>query len=350
MELKIFDSILFEDLRPWLLSLAEIKIMTDNLRKAANTVPATLQEINTYTEKILANKPVLCKWLKQQKPANDSALINLLYDAELPEFSNAITKYYATLIEKETQRIFNSFTIAAGNRTSNVLKNYHTELVLRQLKHLVKTASKEIRNQGYEDTAQNNMPVVPFVLYYLKYSLIALYFSIQEDQKKALENQISLNDFYLLELQEPKDKISPLYYRGKETKASSQGKGMSKKLSFGFRGDKQKLRVIIVRLCDEISLLDENQSPADELVTLLTAKEIKPGKIKIYLGCDNKNFRRVLEKLMPDFEDLSFINIQHSESFHSKKGKLLVSNDFSKAKTFTPKLKETIDNIFSQLQ
>ncbi len=52
----------------------------------------------------------------------------------------------------------------------------------------------------------------------------------------------------------------------------------------------------------------------------------------------------------PYFNSLSFVNIEHSRSFYSKGGTLLKANNFSKAKSFDPKEKATIDNIFKQMQ
>jgi len=351
MELKIFNSILYDSLMPWLCKSSDETVMADNLKKVGDTEAKTIGEVSIQLQTLLSKKSDLVNWLKAEKNNSNNLLIGLYYESTLPEYTVAATKYYTDVINKEVSRVFSAFLPTSANWTDRDIINYRTEMVLRDLKKFIITASQEIKKRGYADIEQTEMELVPFVLYFFKYKLILLYFSIQDAKKDALDNTITLNDFYLTELTEKKNQIRDIYSTLKTTPDAKKSKPQSEKLSFGFRGKKDKLRLVINQLCDEINLLNEDVSPADELIDLLTARDIKPGMKKIQINCDNKNFRHVIEKLMLYFDNLSFINMEHSRCFYSKKGiKPLTSNDFSKAKSFNPSYKATIDSIFQQMQ
>ena len=351
MEMKIFNQILFGSLMPWLIDDNEINFITENLKQRGNKIPANQTGLLSQIEILLSHKPGLVTWLKAQSEDESQPLKNLYFSTELPGYTDTATKFYSLLIEKEAQRVFNAYLSCISNTQDQIIINFRTTNTLRTLKRYIITAAKEIRKRGFQDTDLQKLELVPFVLYYMKYRLITLYFSIQEVKKEQINNGIELDDFYLMELNEKKSDIHPIYFEGPEAKnVVKEDTSKSQKLSFGFRGDKNKLKTVIDQLCIKVELLQEELSPVDFLIQLLTSKDIKPGKIKIHIDCDNKNFRYIIEKLMPGFESLSFINIERSQSFFSKKGTLLKANNFSKAKSFDPKLKETIDNIFKEMQ
>lgn len=351
MELKIFNSILFDSLMPWLCKSADETLMAENLKKIGDADAKTIGEVSLQLQILLSKKPDLLNSLKGDSKSDYVELIALFYNSTLPEFTDATTKYYSDVIDKEAARVFSSFISVSKDWTDKDIINYRTEMILRDLKKYIITVSQEIRKRGFSDIVQTEMELVPFVLYYLKYKLIILYFSIQDAKNDALENTITLMDFYLTVLHEKKNQIRELYPIIKTVSGKNATNQKSEKLSFGFRGKKDKLRTVINQLCDEIDLLNEDVSPADEFLDLLTSRDIKPGMKRIQINCDNKNFRHVIEKLMPHFENLTYINIERSECFYSKKGtKPMTSNDFSKAKSYTPKLKEEIDSIFQQMQ
>lgn len=351
MEMKIFNHILYGNLMPWLYDNKEIRTLTENLKHAGNKQPITERDLLLQIQTLLSHKLDLIKWLKTQKADNSKSLAELLYSTELPEFTDTVTKFYSIIIDKESQRIFNAYVNLINDQVDPLIINFQTTTILRTLKRYIIAAAKEIRNRGYAKIDRQQMPLIPFVLFCMKYRLITLYFSIQKVKKDVIENAIELDDFYLMELNETKKDIHPIYFEGPtDTSLSKKDTGKTKRLSFGFRGNKDKLKTVINQLCIKVELLNEDLSPADLLVQLLTSKDIKPGKTQIHIGCDNKNLRYIIEKLMQYFESLSFVNIEYSQSFVSKKGTLLKANNFSKVKSFDPKLKATIDNIFKEMQ
>jgi hypothetical protein len=349
MEMKIFNHILFDSLMPWLVKSADTSRMNECLKEAGKISPATLQDLSMQVTKLLSNKASLTTWLQKQT-ASSEKLKPLSYSTDLPDYTDTPTKYYTTLIDAESQRIYNSYlAISDKYATDEDLLSYHTVNALRNLKHYIVTTSKEIRVRELEYNNGNINDLTTFVLFYLKYKLIVLYFSIQLVNKDILETAFELEDFYLMELNETKANVHQIYQEQSTVKPIKEQKG--KRLAFGFTGKPEKIKAIINALCAKVQLLDESRSPAELLIQLLQSKDIKPGKVKIYLDCDNKNFRYIIDKLSHlYFDNLSFINMEHSQSFYSKKGTLLTSNSFSKAATSNPKAKEEIDKIFQQLQ
>lgn len=348
MEMKIFNNILFDSLMPWLVKTSDVRPMNECLKEAAKLSPVTQEDLIAQVKDLLSNKASLLSWLDKQKSTTEK-LKPLNYSTDLPDYSDTATKYFATLINVESDRIFNAFlTVSEKYKNDDDLLSYHTANALRNLKHYIITASKEIKARQLSYTEVTG-DLTSFVLFYLKYKLIALYFSVQSVASKAIESPVELEDFYLMELNETVADVNPIYREHlpsiplKETK--------TKRLNFGFTGKPEKLKAIINALCAKVHLLDESRSPADMLIHLLQSKDIKPSKVKIYLDCDNKNFRYIIDKLDSQyFDNLTLINIEHSQSFYSKGDTLLTSNSLSKAATSNPKAKEEIDKIFQQLQ
>ena len=351
MEMTIFNHILFDSLMPWLVKSYDVTMMNEKLKEAAKVKNESMPGLVNQIKCLLNDKPRLLKWVESQ-PSNETAsLKELTFSTELPEFTDTASKFYSLLIDQESLRIYNAYlSISEKYAHDEDLLHFHTVNALRNLKHYILTASKEIKKRELSIDKESGTNLVTFVLYYVKYKLITLYFSIQLVNKHVLESIYEITDFYLMELGETKSEIHPIYYDGPKTKTADKKESASKRLSFGFIGKPDKLKSIINALCTKVELLNETQSPADMLIQLLQSKDIKPGKLKIYLDCDNKNFRHVIERLQPLFNNLSYINIEHSQSFYSKKGTLLKSNNLSKAVSYNAKAKEEIDNIFNQLQ
>jgi len=352
MEMTIFNHILFDSLMPWLVKSYDVTMMNEKLKEAAKVKNESMPGLVNQIKCLLNDKPRLLKWVESQPSNETESLRELTFSTELPEFTDTASKFYSLLIDQESLRIYNAYlSISEKYAHDEDLLHFHTVNALRNLKHYILTASKEIKKRELSIDKESGTNLVTFVLYYVKYKLITLYFSIQLVNKHVIETIYEITDFYLMELGETKSDIHPIYYDGPKTKTADKKKTASKRLSFGFTGKQVKLKTIINTLCTKVDLLKEDKSPADLLIQLLLSKDITPGKIAIYLDCDNKNFRYIIEKLASDyFDNLTFINIEHSQSFFSKKGHPIKSNNLSKAVSHNPKSKTEIDKIFNQLQ
>jgi hypothetical protein len=78
------------------------------------------------------------------------------------------------------------------------------------------TNGKEIQARGLQDAPNEQSDLVHFVLHLLLQQLIVLYFDIQEHAKHSLDTIISLEDFYLSELNLPLSAIQQLISLRKE--------------------------------------------------------------------------------------------------------------------------------------
>jgi len=350
MDLLIFQKILFDSLMPWLITSADERVMLANLRTVSDEDAETTKEAIQNLQHLLAHQPDITAWLQLQLPPEKIKVQPLCYTSDLPDYTDGITKFYQSLIDLEILRVFNCFFYDSQKWVDDDILNYNTEMLLRDIKRYLNRTTNKIHELGFTSIDQKEMPFIPFVLYYLKYQLINLYSSVQEAHKEKLTVTINVQDLYLTVLKEKKSQIRDIYPTFKTPIGAKTQKSKPPRLSFGCNIKKEKLSPIIIRLCDEIQLLNEDISPADELLDLLYSRDIKAGTKKIRINCDNKNFRYIIEKLMQFFDNLTFINIERSQSFYSKKEKLIVSNDLSKARSYNPKLKATIDKIFNHLQ
>lgn len=351
MEIKILDSILHGELKPWKLDTSSTKRFTELVRTAKAVSPTTNAALQKQLSTLLADYPVLQKWLATEATSNTTPLKQLLCSIDLPACSNPITHFYAAVITAEIIRVYNAFMQQSVNWNDSIDVPFQTGRLLNSLKVLTQQTVAELKERDFTTIPNEQSSFIHFTLYYLKHSLIQLYFGVQESFKEKLAQVITLEDFYSLDLEEPLSAMPKLDYAIITPEQNVAKKIKAQKLTFGFNGNREKLKSVINALCTHIELLNENVSPADMLIQLLVSNDIKPGQVQIRLDCDNKNFRYVLQKFAPYFSSLSFVNIEHSKSFFSKKGQSpLKANNFSKAKSFDPKAKADIDNIFKQMQ
>lgn len=348
MEVKVLDNILHGELKPWKVNASNTRRFTELVKAAKAVSPSTNAELLKQLTALLVDNPELQKLLAAESFSN-AALKQLLFSIDLPACSNPVTHFYAAVITTETLRVYNSFMLQSVNWNDSIDIPYQCNKLLNSIKVLTQQTSAELQERGFTTVPDEQSDFTHFTLYFLKHSLIQLYFSVQESFKDKLTKVTTLEDFYSLDLVESFSNHVQLKYAADITGQTIKEK-KKEKLTFGFNGKKDKLRTVINSLCTQIELLKENVSPADMLIQILISNDIKPGNVQIHLDCDNKNFRYVIEKFTPYFNSLSFVNIEHSKSFYSKKGTLLKANNFSKAKSFDPKEKATIDNIFKQMQ
>ena len=351
MEIKILDSILHGELKPWKLDTSNTRRFTELVRTAKAVEPITNAELLKQLTALLADYPTLQKLLAAEATSNSIALQQLLCSIDLPNGKDPVTYFYSAIITAETLRVYNSFMQQSVNWNDSIDIPFQAGRLLNSLKVLTQQTVAELQERRFTTIPDEQSSFIHFALYYLKHSLIQLYFSVQESFKDKLSLVTTLEDFYTLDLVEPFSNHLELKYAADlPGQTGKEKKGKKEKLTFGFNGKKDKLSSVINSLCTQIELLKEDVSPADMLIQILLSNDIKPGNVQIHLDCDNKNFRYAIEKLTPYFNSLSFINIEHSKSFYSKKGTLLKANNFSKARSFDPKEKTTIDNIFKQMQ
>jgi len=352
MEVKILDSFIHGALKPWKLDTTNKRHFKDTVKNAKAVSVATTAGLHSQLQLLLNGFPELQKILSPLPSANDQ-LHELLYKSDLPKYTNAVTHYYYLLITSEVLRCFNSLLQQAPGWTAAVDIRYQVGKALTSVRVLTKQTSVELSEQGFTSVPDEQSSDIHLALYYLKHSLIALYFSIQEYFKADLKQTTTVEDFYLLDLEEPLSNLIQLYLVSQpveDGKSHTDNIANQDKLSFGFTGDKDRLKAAIIQLCQKIELVNEEKASADDLFAVLTSRDLEASTTKIYLGCETTQFRYIIDKIALQFTNLTLKAIEKTKAFYSKKGTLITAQNLSAGKVDNPKEKGTIDNILKQLQ
>ena len=351
MEVKILDSILHGSLKPWKIDTTNSRRFIGLVKAAKASTPTTNAELVKQLIELLSDFPAVRKLLNDE-PKNPSTLQSLLFEIELPRYKDAVTNFYYLVITGETLRSYNTFLHQSESWTDLIDIRYQVGKTLTNVRVLAKQTGIELIEQGFTTHPDHQSEVTHFALYYLKNSLIQLYFSIQEHFRSSLESTISLEDFYLLDLEESNLNIIELK---PATKSSETGVEIpdQDRIWFGFRDDLTKLITVVNQLCFKIELLNEDVSSSEDLLKVFTSTNLTPGCIKIQLGCETKHFRYCFDKFKPYFNNLTLSNIERSKIFYSKQDILITANNLSVSSSknkLEPKEKGTIDKIFKHLQ
>lgn len=352
MEIKILDSFIHGALKPWKLDTSNTRHFKE-IVKAAKALPLdTDKDLYSQIHLLLTNLPDLQNVLSHE-PASNTPIQQLLFKSDLPKYTNTVTHYYYLLITSETLRCYNIMLQQSQGWSALVDIRYQVGKALTDIRVLAKQTSVELNEQGFTSIPDEQSSDTHLALYYLKHNLIALYFSIQECFKTDLKQTITLEDFYLLDLEEPLSNLVQLYLVNNTVengKSTADNSTTQDKLSFGFTGDKDRLKAAIIQLCQKIDLLMDGKTSSDELFTLLTSRDLEANTTKIYLGCETTQFRYIIDKIALQFTNLTLKGIEKTKAFYSKKGTLITAQNLSAGKVDNPKEKGTIDNILKQLQ
>lgn len=352
MELRILDSILHGALKPWKLDTSNSRHFAALVKAAKASSPNTLQELHSQLITLLTDFAGLQKILSQES-YTENPLQPLLYNVELPKYKDAFSQFYNLVITGETLRVYNLFLQQSQSWTELVDIRYQVGKLLTNAKVLAKQTSVELLEQGFASVPDAEADFIHFALYYLKHSSIQLYFSIQEYFKNSLKQITTIEDFYLLDLEEPLAdmiEIELIEPSDEISKKSVTDNAVQDRFSFGFTGDKNSLKSAISQLCQKIELLNEDMTTQDALLKLFTSKNINGNPTKIYLGCETAQFRYIIDKLAPHFTNLRLTAIEKTTAFYSKNGNLITAQNLSAGKVDNPKEKGTIDNILKHLQ
>ncbi len=353
MEVKILDSILHGSLKPWKIDATNSRRFIGLVKAAKASTPATNAELVKQLIELLSDFPAVKKLLSDE-PKNLSTIQPLLFDIELPRYKDAVTNFYYLVINGETLRSYNTFLNQSELWSDLIDIRYQVGKTLTNIRVLAKQTGIELIEQGFTTPPDPQSEVAHFALYYLKSSLIQLYFSIQEHFRSSLESTISLEDFYLLDLEESNLNIIELKPAAKSTESVDDAEIPDQdRIWFGFRDDITKLTNVVNQLCFKIELLNEDVSSSEDLLKVFTSTNLTPGCIKIQLGCETKHFRYCYDKFKPYFSNLTLSNIERSKIFYSKQDILITANNLSVSSSknkLEPKEKGTIDKIFKQMQ
>lgn len=350
MEVKILHSILYKSLMPWVMDTNNTKAKAEKIKKIGSKESTSENELIQQLKGLLADYPELVEWLDKQNKKGIDPLKHHCYSIDFPAYSNTVSKYYNSIINLETLRVYNAFNAKMQKTSNNIDIVYHTTNALRNIKALTIKTVKEIKERGFEEEPIDESPLSHFVLQILRQHLTVLFFDIQDLSIASIDNPTSIEDFYLLDLNLSKNLSKEIKKISKkldiENESSSNKTILKKsispqipKLSFGWKNGKvDQLHSLFNDLCIDINFLDEQKTSVDTLVELLINKEIVPGALNIYLACKTTEFVFVIDNLQNLFFSLKDINIENSLSFwsrgmHKKNPTLLKSFNLSKTRS-----------------
>ena len=355
MEVKVLDSIIHGVLKPWKMNTANTRRLTELVKSAKTVSPKNNADLLAQLTSLLSDYPDLQKIVETETVRDNTALKQPLFSIELPVPNDTVTRFYYLLIAADSLRIFNTVQQESSNWSELVDIRYQVNKTLTNIRVLAKQTASELIEQGFTTAPDEKSNHIHNTLYFLKHTLVALYFSVQESFKAYLKQVTTIEDFYILDLQEPLSNMLPLIPVEQPTDSETDDTPEinQDKSHFGFKDDVEKLRTVINQLCYKIEYLNEDVTEADDLIKVLTAKSILPGSVKIQIGCETKHFRYTIDKFQPYFNSLTLANIAKSKLFYSKKDTLITANNLSASNSkskIDPKEKATIDKIFKNLQ
>lgn len=350
MEIKIFNSILFGSLKPWLIDAASAKHFAENLKHGRLQITATEFELLQQLKTLLQGKADLIAWLNQQPADKNMVLLEPYYFTDLPAFNDTLSKYYSQVIGLEAKRVFNRFKAYSETLDNYIDIIYNTNMLLSSIKTLIKQTIGEIEDRGFEETDNKSTSLVTFTLQYLKHSLTVLFLSIQEINQEHLDQIFSPEDFHLLELEQPLDTMQEIHFILPDPIEKTQHKPKPDKFTFGFKSDDALLKKVIVELTNHIQFVDREFSNPEDLFNLLISKNIVPNTAVIHIGCETTQFRFILDKLKLHFHNLTFSTVGNSRLFKSKNNTIISSQLLFSSKLTNYKKEDEITEIIAKLK
>lgn len=263
-------------------------------------------------------------------------------------------KYYKKLIDNETCKKFNKLI---NSFPENAIEHEHTfiyQIIFNEFKQYLIEVDEYIEKHNYDRTTIQEENT--YVIQYLKTNMIWLFLELQERFAKYGEEDIfTIEEIYKHYFNEVLDEYEVLKnntenINGNLLKADTKTvKKPTKKVSFGYlKEDKGWLLKILKRLQLTIDLLDTS-TDVDDLYNLFLSDDFRGIKKKIYLDCKTTEFKYVVNKLKIHFKKLTPAIIESTGLFYTKLGKPLTAQNLY-SKNNNPLKKETIDNIFKQIQ
>lgn len=356
MELTIFKSIIYGDLKPWASDAVNEKFYRQN--RSAKFIKPT-QTINEYykaLKEIHKNKPNLFKedgleiYLLQADTDISHDILHPLVEIQLAEPTTATQRFYHYLLLNEATRLSDRVFKCINKDIGEIQKKEIVQNVMKSCKDLLLRIGTDQDSFKQTDLTAYVIPqLITNVIRFLKETekLYPQFLSELPSNKNELYGELLQQSIPDIEIDKPTPEFQTVnnillglddYKFEKDTR-----------FSFGFTGDTTKLKSVLSLLNRDIELLNEDKTTVDDLYAVFTSKDLKLGAPQIYLGCQTLEFAYIVKKLALSFSNLSETTIDDSNLFFSKKGSPISRGSLYNANQKQPYKKEDIDNIFSHL-
>jgi len=356
MEITIFDSIIYGDIKPWYTNATREKFYRQNL--SPNFIKPTIKINDYYNElKILHyDKPDLFRndgleiYLEQPDTYTSHEILHPLVEVYLEEPNTASQRFYHYLLYNEATRLTDRVFKCVNKDIAEIQKKEIIQNVVKSCKDLLLRIGTDQRFFQKKELTNYVVPqLISNVIRFLKETekLYPQYLADLPSTKNELYGEL---------LQRPApdtaiDKTTPEFDTVYNILLGIDNYKYEKdtRFSFGFNGDPAKLRSVLLALNKNIELLYDGKTSIDELLTVLTSKKLDLGAPQIHLGCETTQFSYIISKLEQHFSNFNPTTIEQSNLFFSMKGTALKRNNLYKNKNNYPKEQTKIDEIIRQL-
>lgn len=356
MELTIFKSIIYGDLKPWASNAVNEKFYRQNLSPSFIKPTHSISEYYNALKELHKDKPNLFKedgleiYLIQPNTDMSHEILYPLMEVSLEEPTTSTQKFYRFLLYNETTRL-----------TDRVFKCINKEIDEIQKKEIIQNVVKSCKDLLLRiGTDQESFPKTELTSYVIPQLITNVIRFLKETEKLypqyLYDLPATINELFgeLLQQATPNiniDKTTPEFQTVSDILLGNDDYKLEKdtRFSFGFNGDTEKLKSVLLALNKHIELLYDGKTSVEDLFTVLTSKNLELGAPQIHIACQTNLFNHIWRKLRPKFKNLGATSLATSNLFYSKSDTLLSKSNLEKKVSDYPENIDTINNIINQL-
>lgn len=356
MDLIIFKSIVYGELKPWASKAVNEKFYRQNMFANFMKPTPTINEYFKALKVLHKDKPNLFKedgleiYMAQPNTDISHEILHPLVEITLAEPITTTQKFYHFLLFNEATRL-----------TDRVFKSMNKDIDEIQKKEIIQNVVKSCKDILFcIGTDQENFPKTELTAYVIPQLITNVIRFLIETEKLYPQYLADIpstkNELFGELLKQPIpeiniEKTTPEFQTVHNILLGIDDFKIPKntRLSFGFNGNTIKLKSVIQALNRNIELLNEDHTSVDNLVSVLTSRDLKIGAAQIHLGCETTQFSYIISKLEHYFSNFNPTSIEQSNLFYSKKGTVLKRNNLYKNNNKFPKEQDNIDEIIKQL-
>lgn len=356
MDLTIFKSIIYGEIKPWYTNAVREKFYRQNLSpsfiKPTNTINEyykALKELHN-DKRYLFEEDGLEIYLAQPDTDIHHEILHPLVEVSLDEPTTSTQRFYHFLLYNEATRL-----------TDRVFKCMNKDIGEIQKKEIIQNVVKSCKDLLFKiGTDQQYFQKNELTLYVVPQLIANIIRFLKETELLYPQYLADLpstkNELYGELLQQPIpetaiDKLTPEFQTVNNILLGIDNYKFEKdtRFSFGFNGDPVKLKSVLFLLNRDFDLLNEDKTSVEDLLSVLTSKELKLGAPQIYIDCETLEFAYIVKKLELSFSNFNPTSIDSSNLFFSKKGNEIKKGSLYNANQKEPYKKVEIDNIFNHL-
>lgn len=356
MRLKIFEHILYSSLRPWKQETLNERdynlfLRTSGFTTQKNSINEFKAALNSIFPKDSFTKDDDFDLYELNNDADRINIISPLIHIDLPKAQNTKCRFYFYLITNEVTRLTDLLHQFYSGPASLTDQTYIINNVHAQTKHLIKETTKE-----YQAGTHNEESI--YILQILRLSLVRFLLEVENLFPEIIKSPTTTDEELHFDLLDDELPEEPIYtFTNDLTSITSaleekvnDNPPPSDKESFNFNGNKARLLNVITQLNNQIELLNEDITTPQQMVDVLTARDLKQPLPKIQFNTETTQVRYVFDKLSPSFSNLTFALIVRCGLFYTKaKKEQIIKSNLSSSKNPNPKNKGIIDEIFRSL-